>query len=89
MRTYLTWERNSKCTAHEKWRASLDCRTFDRLLREGEHAEIAARAVKVICHAAQNRDLPETDGTHQGATGLADSIFDTFQNQAGRPTAAC
>ena len=45
--TYLDWERNYKWAAHEQWEAQLDRSTFRSLLRDGDHVEAAARAVRI------------------------------------------
>lgn len=45
--TYLEWERDYKWATHERWEAVLGQREYQRLLRAGEYAEIAARAVRV------------------------------------------
>lgn len=44
---YHDWERDYKWETHERWEAALGKREFRRLLMAGEHAEIAARAVRV------------------------------------------
>jgi hypothetical protein len=44
---YLELERGYKWDTHERWQRVLDRREFRSLLRRGEHAEIAARAVRV------------------------------------------
>jgi hypothetical protein len=44
--TYLAWERDYKWETHQRWEEALNRNEFSRLLREGEHAEIAARAVR-------------------------------------------
>lgn len=45
--TYLSWERDYKWESHERWEEALGQAEFRRLLRAGEFAEIAARAVRV------------------------------------------
>ena len=45
--TYLDWERDYKVETHQRWQAALGRDTFRELLREGGHAEAAARAVRV------------------------------------------
>ncbi len=44
--TYLDWERGYKWESHERWEEALGRDTFRRLLAEGKHGEIAARAVR-------------------------------------------
>ena len=45
--TYLDWERDYKWEAHGRWEEALGRAEFRRLLRAGEFAEVAARAVRV------------------------------------------
>ena len=45
--TYLDWERSYKWETHLRWQEALHRETFRDLLRAGEFAEIAARAVRV------------------------------------------
>jgi hypothetical protein len=45
--TYLDWERDYKRETHERWRQVLDRPEFERLLRTGDHREIATRALRV------------------------------------------
>ena len=44
---YLDWERDYKWETHLRWQESLPRETFRQLLRDGEFAEAAARAVRV------------------------------------------
>jgi hypothetical protein len=44
---YVELERGYKWATHERWQSLLDRDSMERLLREGEFAEIAARAVRV------------------------------------------
>lgn len=45
--TYLDWERDYKWQTHRRWETVLGRTEFRRLLRAGEHREIAARAIRV------------------------------------------
>ena len=45
--TYIAWERGYKWESHERWEEALGHAEFRRLLRAGDFAEIAARAVRV------------------------------------------
>ncbi len=44
---YLDWERGYKWETHLRWQRALAKPEFERLLASGDHAEIAARAVRV------------------------------------------
>jgi len=45
--TYIDWERGYKWAAHEQWNDVLDRSTFLSLIKEGDFAEVAARAVRI------------------------------------------
>jgi hypothetical protein len=45
--TYLEWERDYKWQTHQRWEAVLGRSEFRRLIRAGDHHEIARRAVRV------------------------------------------
>lgn len=45
--TYIAWERGYKWEAHEAWSETLNQALYRSLLRKGEFAEIAARAVRL------------------------------------------
>ena len=45
--TYLAWERDYKVEVHKAWQRALGPAEFRRLLDAGEHAEVAARALRV------------------------------------------
>ena len=44
--TYLDWERSYKWETHLRWEAALGRGEFQRLVRQGGYAEVAARAVR-------------------------------------------
>jgi hypothetical protein len=44
--TYLDWERDYKWETHQRWEAALNAAEFRRLLRAGQYAEVAARAIR-------------------------------------------
>ena len=45
--TYIDWERDYKEEAHERWQEQLPRREWRRLLEEGQHAEVAERAIRI------------------------------------------
>lgn len=45
--TYVDWERGYKWAAHEKWEEELGKSEMRSLLEKGQHAEVAARAVRI------------------------------------------
>jgi hypothetical protein len=79
--TYLDWERDYKRETHERWQRSLGRVEFERLLTSGDHAEIAARALRVEQQSRHSmifsfekmalRDAVKSrDGARQFAEGL-------------------
>jgi hypothetical protein len=79
--TYLDWERDYKWETHLRWQEALPRAAFRRLLRAGEFAEAAARAVRVeqrSRHAmlfsfekmALRDALRPADGAREFAVGL-------------------
>src|ERR1700757_2675829 len=45
--TYLAWERDYKWNANKEWERMLNQETYSALLREGDYAEVALRAVRI------------------------------------------
>ena len=45
--TYLDWERDYKWETHQRWQQELPSEGLRRLLKSGDFAEVAARAVRV------------------------------------------
>ncbi|MFN2637122.1 MAG: hypothetical protein ABR585_08855 [Gemmatimonadaceae bacterium] len=44
---YVDWERGYKWEAHQRWQATLGPDTFRALIKDGQHAEAARRAVTI------------------------------------------
>jgi hypothetical protein len=87
--TYVEWERGYKWETHERWEEALARDEFRRLLRAGEFAEIAARAVRVEQRSRYSmifsfekmalRDAVKTEG---GARAFAEGLYE-FLHGAG------
>jgi hypothetical protein len=45
--TYLDWERDYKWESHQRWQDQLPAQTLATLVRGGDFAEVAARAVRI------------------------------------------
>jgi hypothetical protein len=82
--TYIDWERGYKWAAHEQWDEVLNRAAFRALLRNGEFAEIAARAVRLESRTnllfsfekmALRDAVKSTDGARVFATGLYDFVY--------------
>lgn len=79
--TYIDWERGYKWTAHEQWGQQLDRANFRSLLREGDFAEIAARAVRIesrtnLLFSFEKMALRDAVKTTVGARLFAEGLFE-------------
>ena len=87
--TYIDWERSYKWEAHEHWEEQLGREEFRRLLRAGEFAEIAGRAVRVeqrtrhsMIFSFEKMALRDALKPAEGAKMFAEGLYD-FLHGAG------
>jgi hypothetical protein len=87
--TYIEWERGYKWETHERWQAALSRDEFRALLRRGEFAEIAARAVRVeqrarysMLFSFEKMALRDAVKTGAGARTFAEGLYE-FLHGAG------
>ena len=87
--TYLDWERDYKWEVHEQWEAALGRDEYRRLLRAGEFAEVAARAVRVeqrarhsMLFSFEKMALRDAVKTQEGARAFSEGLYD-FLHGAG------
>jgi hypothetical protein len=78
---YVAWERGYKWEAHEQWNKLLDQSTHRSLLREGEHAEVAARAVRIesrtnLLFSFEKMALRDAVKAEEGARLFAEGLYD-------------
>lgn len=78
--TYIDWERGYKWTAHEQWSEALDRANFHSLLRAGEFAEIAARAVRIesrtnLLFSFEKMALRDAVKSQAGAPSFAEGLY--------------
>ncbi|HEX8178796.1 MAG TPA: hypothetical protein VF525_04550 [Pyrinomonadaceae bacterium] len=80
---YIDWERGYKWESHERWQESLGQAEFRRLLRAGEFAEVAARAVRVeqrsrysMIFSFEKMALRDAVKTTAGARTFAEGLYD-------------
>lgn len=90
---YIDWERGYKRETHERWEAALNRAEHRRLLRAGEFAEVAARAVRVeqrsrhsMLFSFEKMALRDAVKTDDGARIFAEGLYD-FLHGAGRAEA--
>jgi hypothetical protein len=77
---YIAWERDYKWEAHERWNALLDRQSYRALLRQGEFAEIAARAVKIesrtnLIFSFEKMALRDAVKSDAGARDFAEGLY--------------
>ena len=81
--TYIAWERGYKWETHERWEEALGRDEFRRLLRRGEFAEVAARAVRVeqrsrhsMIFSFEKMALRDAVKSAAGARAFAEGLYD-------------
>jgi hypothetical protein len=88
--TYLDWERDYKWEAHERWEEALGRAEFRRLLRAGEFAEAAARAVRVeqrtrhsMIFSFEKMALRDAVKMEEGARAFAEGLYELLHGAGG------
>lgn len=84
---YIHWERGYKWEAHEKWYEVLGRAEHRKLLRDGEFAEVAARAVRIesrtnLLFSFEKMALRDAVKSPEGARLFAEGLYD-FLHGAG------
>ena len=77
--TYIDWERGYKWKAHESWEAELGAAEMKRLIADGKHAEVAARAVRIesrtnLLFSFEKMALRDAVKSTAGATAFAEGL---------------
>jgi hypothetical protein len=80
---YVAWERGYKWETHERWEEALPREEFRRLVRRGEFAEIAARAVRVeqralysMLFSFEKMALRDAVKVPEGARAFAEGLYE-------------
>jgi len=78
--TYLDWERGYKQRAHEQWNATLGKRELRGLLLVGQHAEAAARAIRIesrtnLLFSFEKMALRDAVRAQGGARAFAEGLY--------------
>ena len=81
--TYVDWERGYKEAAHERWTELLEPRSFRALLKAGDFAEIARRAVTVesrtnLLFSFEKMALRDAVRPPAGARAFARGLYDVL-----------
>ena len=87
--TYLAWERDYKANAHREWTRVLNQQTHAALLRNGEFAEIALRAVRIeartnLIFSFEKMALRDAVKTASGAKKFAIALYDLLYGRGSR-----
>jgi len=87
---YVEWERGYKWETHERWEEALGREEFRRLLRRGEFAEVAARAVRVeqrsrhsMIFSFEKMALRDAVKVPEGARLFAEGLYDFLHGAGG------
>jgi len=85
--TYVDWERGYKWTAHQRWSTLLAPEIHRRLLRKGDHAEIARRAVAIesrtnLLFSFEKMALRDALRVPSGARTFAEGLFEFLHGRA-------
>ncbi|HJU54803.1 MAG TPA: hypothetical protein VJ715_09535 [Pyrinomonadaceae bacterium] len=87
--TYIEWERGYKWETHERWEEVLGRDEFRGLLRRGEFAEIAARAVRVeqrsrhsMIFSFEKMALRDAVKIPEGARAFSEGLYNLLHGAA-------
>ena len=88
---YLDLERNYKSNAHDEWQKQLDQKTFASLIRKGEYAEIAQRAVRIesrtnLIFSFEKMALRDGVKSAAGARRFATGLYDFLHGRGSLPS---
>ena len=84
--TYLSWEREYKWNAHQRWVDLLDPAEMRAMLKREEHAEIARRAVTIesrtnLLFSFEKMALRDAVRTPRGAHRFAEGLYDLLHGR--------
>ncbi|MGB8132097.1 MAG: hypothetical protein WCG81_20085 [Candidatus Angelobacter sp.] len=79
--TYLAWERDYKWNANREWDRMLNQASYSALLREGDHREVALRAVRIeartnLIFSFEKMALRDAVKAPEGARMFATGLYD-------------
>jgi hypothetical protein len=85
--SYVAWERGYKWAAHERWESTLDRETHRTLVRDGDAAEVARRAVAIesrtnLLFSFEKMALRDAVRSRAGAAAFAEALFDFLYGRA-------
>jgi hypothetical protein len=79
--TYIDWERDYKWEAHERWEEQLSQNELRSLIRSGDHAEVARRAVTIesrtnLLFSFEKMAMRDAVKPRAGAKAFAEGLYD-------------
>lgn len=87
---YMAWEREYKWETHRRWEEALGREEFHGLLRAGEFAEVAARAVRVeqrsrhsMLFSFEKMALRDAVKSETGARAFAEGLYEFLHGTGG------
>ena len=88
---YIDWERGYKWEAHQRWQETLGPGEFRRLLKDGDHAEIARRAVTIesrtnLLFSFEKMALRDAVKSKPGARDFAEGLYDFLHGRGNERT---
>jgi hypothetical protein len=89
--TYLDWERNYKWNAHLAWEEVLNKDAFCSLLRAGQHAAVAAHAVRIesrtnLLFSFEKMAMRDAVKSPEGARLFAEGLFEYLHGRGDDET---
>jgi hypothetical protein len=88
--TYVDWERGYKWKAHERWERELGRAPLAALIRDGQHAEAARRAVAIesgtnLLFSFEKMALRDAVRTSAGARTFAEGLYALLHGRGAAP----
>lgn len=84
--TYLSWERDYKWNAHQKWVDELEPARMRAMMRAGEHEEIARKAVGIesrtnLLFSFEKMALRDAVRTPDGARAFSEGLYELLHGR--------
>ena len=85
--TYISWEREYKWAAHERWVQELDARRMRALLKAGDYIELARKAVTIesrtnLLFSFEKMALRDAVRTPDGARKFSKGLYEFLHGRA-------
>ncbi len=89
--TYISWEREYKWTAHERWVQELDAPRMRALMKAGDYIELARKAVTIesrtnLLFSFEKMALRDAVRTPDGARAFSEGLYDFLHGRASDET---